>query len=762
MFRTFPALALAVALFVSGCNLPVFPGSPVIFLAPAVGESAEDFETRVRQAFSLAQPGSAFEFGAGTFTFTRGIVITASHITVVGQGHADTILDFSTANASEAILASGDEFLIRDIGIFDPPGDGVKTVGSDGVTMQRVSIIWPNEVDPTNGPYGLYPVLSRNILIEGCYVKGAEDAGIYVGQSENIIVRNNWAEMNVAGIEIENSINADVHWNVATQNTAGILVFDLPGLSQAGHSVRVHNNWSFDNNTENFGSGIVGLVPPGTGMLILSTDGVEIFDNEIYGNLTAGIAIFSYEISLLPYPEDFDAFPERIEVYGNHLDDNGLVPQGLIGQVIAFQFGAGQPIPDIIYDRNMNPDLVQPDGELPDDLKICIGDNGEATFGTLAVPPSGDRFDTSLYDCDHPALTDVALRDRLPLPEGAVELSPEETAALCGASPAGVNWPAFEANCPVLSDYNLFVGNDPRGVPVERGVGYDLTTPLFSDFTLKDRYAFVPPGEAAAYDASAVMDFPVGTIITKTFTFDTPGGEDVIETRLLIRREFGWKALVYLWDETGTEATLTPEGAIVNVTFNHPAGGTQNIDYEVPDVNQCAGCHAGVDEPMDLIGPKARWLNKPVPFDASGTNQLDYWSVNGLLTGAPDPALAPRLPVWDDPLDGTVAERARAYLEMNCAHCHRDGGRAGFTSLWLNADEPDGMMTGICKTPIASGVGSLEYDVVPGDPAASILVFRMDSVVPSVKMPELAKVTIHDEGVSLVSDWVTGLTGTCP
>jgi len=430
--------------------------------------------------------------------------------------------------------------------------------------------------------------------------------------------------------------------------------------------------------------------------------------------------------------------------------------------VLAIQFGFGQPIPDIIWDRVMDADHVQPDGHLPPDLQLCVQDNGAASFGTLSLPPSGDRFDLSPYDCSHPPVAPVVLADRAELPPEQQDLPPEETAALCGASPTGVNWPAYEADCPQLSDYNLFVGNDPRGPVVERGVEYELTTPLHSDYANKYRFAFVPPAASAQYDPEGVMDFPVGTIISKTFAFDTDAGEHLIETRLLIRRTVGWRALVYLWDETMTSATLTQEGALVEVTFQHPDGSTPTIDYEVPDVNQCAGCHAGAEDPMDLIGPKARLLNRPVPGDGSGPNQLDAWTSAGILTGAPAPSLAPRLPDASDPSDGTLAERARAYLEINCAHCHREDGRAGFTGLWLEADDPEGATTGICKTPIAAGVGGLVYDVVPGNPDESILVFRMESVMPAIQMPELSKAIVHDAGVELVREYVAGLAGDCP
>jgi len=769
-------LTLLALVFVgAGCGefVPDPEGRVVIHLAPTPGESAEAFQVRVRQAFNLVQPGTILEFGAGTFSFTSGLSVSASHVIVRGQGMDETQLDFSGSNDPEGILATGDHFAIHDLAILEAPGDGVKSVGIEGFTARRVRVEWASFEDPNNGPYGIYPVLTKDILIEYCVVRGAEDAAIYVGQSENALVRWTWVENSVAGIEIENTIGGEVKWNVATSNTAGVLVFDLPGLSQSGRSTSVHHNWIYDNNGTNFGSGIVGEVPSGTGVLVVSTDDVEIYENEIHDHATLGIGVLSYEVVGLVAggsPAGFDAWPETVHIHDNVLSNNAYAPSSTdpIVAVIAFQF-APNPMPQMIWDGVRNDDLldtsVDPEGRLPDPLRFCVQNNGGASFGRMSQAPSSiDRFSTAGYQCSHPAVAGIVIPEPPPVPTLAEELSPEETAALCGATPAGVNWPALEANCPFLADYNLFQGNDPRGPVTEAGLEYDLTTPLFSDYANKYRFVFVPPGEAASYDATGIFDMPVGTIISKTFAFDLPGGgERVVETRLLVRRASRWKSLVYLWDETLTTATFAPEGAIVEVTFQHPAdapGVGRTIQYGVPDVNQCAGCHSGISDGMDLIGPKARLLNRPVPGDPLGPNQLVQWEAAGILTGLPsDLASVDRLPVWDDPADGTLGERARAYLESNCAHCHRPGGRAGFTSLWLNIETAEGFNLGFCKSPIAAGAGSggLSFDVVPGNAAESILVFRMDSAEPAVEMPELAKAIVHDAGVDLVSSWVDSL-----
>jgi uncharacterized repeat protein (TIGR03806 family) len=166
----------------------------------------------------------------------------------------------------------------------------------------------------------------------------------------------------------------------------------------------------------------------------------------------------------------------------------------------------------------------------------------------------------------------------------------------------------------------------------------------------------------------------------------------------------------------------------------------------------------------DPIGPKARLLNRDYDYGGGAENQLAHWSAMGWLSGAPaDPATAPRLPVWNDPADGTLEERARAYLETNCAHCHRPQGRARSTGLWLEWDRPFGSETGLCKPVQAAGpgTGGLQYDVVPGDPMMSILVFRMEQVAAQIKMPELGRSVTHDEGVALVADWIEALPGSC-
>ncbi|HUS27503.1 MAG TPA: parallel beta-helix domain-containing protein, partial [Kofleriaceae bacterium] len=243
------------------------------------GASATDVQT----ALIEAQPNTTIAFGEGTFHFAVDLSLDVDNVTIAGAGMDATTLSFKgQQSGAQGFLVTGDHFAIRDIAIEDTKGDALKIEGSDGVRIERVRVEWTGGPKETNGAYGLYPVQCKNVVIDGCVVKGASDAGVYVGQSDYIVVRNNRAEQNVAGIEIENSTRADVHDNTATNNTGGILVFNLPGLQVENGSVtRVFHNQIFENNTVNFApsGNIVGLVPTGTGMAILAAHQVEIFDN---------------------------------------------------------------------------------------------------------------------------------------------------------------------------------------------------------------------------------------------------------------------------------------------------------------------------------------------------------------------------------------------------------------------------------------------------------------------------------------------------
>ncbi|WP_228530681.1 MULTISPECIES: SO2930 family diheme c-type cytochrome [Myxococcaceae] len=321
---------------------------------------------------------------------------------------------------------------------------------------------------------------------------------------------------------------------------------------------------------------------------------------------------------------------------------------------------------------------------------------------------------------------------------------------------------------PKLSAWCL-VRND-GGVlqPLGRSVPYELNTPLFSDYAQKYRTVWVPPGTRAAYRDAGPMDLPVGSVVTKTFSFAqdlrAPAAQQRrVETRILMRTEAGWVGLPYLWNAEGTDATLEPAGAIVDVAWTDAAGAPQRTQYLVPNQTQCKKCHEdAAGQPMHLLGPTAGQLNRTLDYGQGAENQLAHWTQVGLLEGAPAPEAAPRLAAWDAPGE-SVEARARAYLQANCAHCHSPSGPARTSGLYLTVDETDPLHLGICKPPVAAGAGSggHDFDVVPGKPEESILSYRLRSVDPKVAMPELGRSVVHAEGVQLVEAWIRGLPGSC-
>ena len=290
------------------------------------------FEESFQLLLIEAEPGTIIDVPAGTHSFTRSLSLNVPGVTIRGAGMNQSVLSFANqVQGAEGLLVTANDFVIEDLAIEDTIGDALKINESTNVTIRRVRTEWTNGPDPENGAYGIYPVQSRNILIDGSVAIGAADAGIYVGQSSQIIVRNSRAEYNVAGIEIENSTYADVYENVATNNTGGILVFDLPNLEvQGGQSTRVFNNEIYRNNTENFApeGAIVGNVPPGTGLLILANDNIEVFDNQFWDNGNVNLMIYSYTLGGRTIEDpNYDPFPERIYIHDNEFRGGGTSPR---------------------------------------------------------------------------------------------------------------------------------------------------------------------------------------------------------------------------------------------------------------------------------------------------------------------------------------------------------------------------------------------------------------------------------------------------
>lgn len=315
-----------------------------------------------------------------------------------------------------------------------------------------------------------------------------------------------------------------------------------------------------------------------------------------------------------------------------------------------------------------------------------------------------------------------------------------------------------------LSAWHLFTGEPAALKPNAGVVPYDLNTPLFSDYATKYRFVWMPPGTAATYSDTEVFEFPKGTILSKTFAYPGAdhGKQRIIETRLLVKGDRGWVTLPYVWNEAQTEATLEVAADPETVNWVHPSGKRYAIDYVIPNTNQCKGCHDR-SKVVTPIGPKARNLNKDFNYAEGRENQLTHWTKAGYLKGAPSPEQAPKLPVWDDAASGTLDARARAYLEVNCAHCHNPRGPANTTGLYLLAAQTDPMRFGLCKVPVSAGQGSgdLLFDVVQGRPEESILVHRMESTTPKVMMPELGRTLVHQEGLALIRQWIASMQGNC-
>ncbi|MDX1909260.1 MAG: SO2930 family diheme c-type cytochrome [Bacteroidia bacterium] len=315
-----------------------------------------------------------------------------------------------------------------------------------------------------------------------------------------------------------------------------------------------------------------------------------------------------------------------------------------------------------------------------------------------------------------------------------------------------------------LSEFGFFQGSLADQVPAPGVVPYALNTPLFSDYAEKLRFVRLPPGAQVPYNDQEVLHFPVGTVIIKTFYYPQDArkpalGRTLMETRLLIHEAGGWKALAYHWDENQQDATLEVAGATRPITWTDASGKKRKLDYTMPNLNQCKGCHS-YEGAMRPIGPSARQLNGTFAYSEGADNQLKHWQTQGILTGLPaELAQVPRVPVWSDPGSGDLNARARAWLDINCAHCHNAKGPASTTGLYLDIHQTEPGMLGVNKAPVAAGrgAGDLTYGIVPGKPEASILYFRMASTDPGIMMPEVGRKMVHTESMALIREWIAGM-----
>jgi uncharacterized repeat protein (TIGR03806 family) len=320
-----------------------------------------------------------------------------------------------------------------------------------------------------------------------------------------------------------------------------------------------------------------------------------------------------------------------------------------------------------------------------------------------------------------------------------------------------------EVPYPKLSDYAFFQGELAAMQPNDQVLPYNLNTPLFSDYALKARFVWMPPGVQATVNAEGSLEFPNNAVLIKNFyypaDFRKPEGKrDLVETRLLFKTQNTWKAYTYIWNDEENDAELNIVGDIKSVAWKDQQGSKQSLQYVVPNKNQCKSCHHQ-DQALLPIGPKVRNLNRTLLYpDGSTENQLSKWQKMGYLAAGDYASRFATLANWEDE-KSPLAERALAYLDVNCGHCHSLQGGAHMSGLYLNYGQSDKMHLGLNKPPVAAGRGSgdRKFDIVAGHPEASILLYRMEADDPGVMMPELGRAKLHKEGIKLIEAWIESM-----
>ena len=366
----------------------------LVFIAAKITavNAQADFEKKLQTELIVAENGATVNITEGAFSLTKSLSLDGKkNIIIRGKGMDKTILSFKnqTSGAEGVRVTNCENITLEDLTVQDSKGDLIKTMHVKGITFRRVKAEWTGKVSSKNGGYALYPVQCEDVMIDGCIARGASDAGIYIGQSRRIIVKNCLATENVAGIEIENSLNADVFDNTATHNTGGILVFDLPDLVQKkGGYVRVFNNKIVENNLSNFApkGNIVAKVPKGTGVLILATNNVEIYNNQIINNKSTGVAIISYFMTENPIKDSlYYPYPTAISIHDNNFErrHERATFEGRFGKIFWFKLKFGKNVPHILYDGIVDPKLKNPDGTISYKLCVCAENNKNQTSANM-------------------------------------------------------------------------------------------------------------------------------------------------------------------------------------------------------------------------------------------------------------------------------------------------------------------------------------------------------------------------------------------
>lgn len=391
----------------------------------------EDFAKTLQEKLIAAKPGDVIEIPEGRFPVLRTLSLTVNGVTLRGKGQDKSVLSFKgQASGAQGVLIKANDFTIEDLGIEDTAGDALTIQGGNNIVVRRVRTEWTRGPNEGNGPYGIYPVECKNLLVEDSIARGAADAGIYVGQSENVVLRRNRSEFNVDGYEIENNENVDAYDNIATHNAGGMGVFNLPNLPrQGGKHVRVFNNQLVDNNTPNFAPkslGPIAYLPTGTGLYIMAIRDVEVFRNQIRNNNTVNTYILNYKTGVdeeslkatadspitqqIFAPEDkrYDPFVQLVYIHDNDVSGGGQSPDQHVGGIKQMAAALGGKLPDFLYDGVVNPQWGRKGANSG---QVCLQNNGGATFlnfdaaGAMKHPVR----DLKVYDCALPALTAVDL-----------------------------------------------------------------------------------------------------------------------------------------------------------------------------------------------------------------------------------------------------------------------------------------------------------------------------------------------------------------
>lgn len=399
-------------------------------MAGCARQSPKDFQKNLQERLIAARPGDVIDLPEGKFHLDRTMSLTVNGVTIRGKGMDRTVLSFAgQKTGAQGLLIKANDFVIEDVGIEDTAGDALTIQGGTNITVRRVRTEWTRGPNEANGPYGIYPVECKNLLLEDSVAKGAADAGIYVGQSENVVIRRNRAELNVDGYEIENSENVDAYDNVATHNTGGIGVFNLPNLPrQGGKHVRVFHNQMVDNNTPNFAPkslGPIHFLPTGTGMYVMAIRDVEVFNNKIQNNNTVNIYIINYktgvdedalrETASSPITQQifvgedkrFYPFVQSVYLHDNEISGGGQSPDNRVDGVKMLAVAIGGKLPDVLYDGVVDPAWGR--GKNPG--QVCLQRNGESSFLNFDVAGEMKHAvkDVKQYDCSLPALQAVGI-----------------------------------------------------------------------------------------------------------------------------------------------------------------------------------------------------------------------------------------------------------------------------------------------------------------------------------------------------------------